>query len=94
MFYSGCEMIKEKPIRAKGQDIRTLPTYTIPEAAVFLAVNQRTLFSWYKGDEPILKASGNVGLVHFLPGFGRSIQSVSSERKIPLFSAIPSSFYA
>jgi uncharacterized protein (DUF433 family) len=66
MFYSGCEMIKEKPIRAKGQDIRTLPTYTIPEAAVFLAVNQRTLFSWYKGDEPILKASGNVGLVHLL----------------------------
>jgi len=53
-------------MRAKGQDIRTLPTYTIPEAAAFLAVNSRTLFSWYEGDEPILKASGLAGSVHLL----------------------------
>jgi uncharacterized protein (DUF433 family) len=59
-------MIKEKPIRAKGQDVRVLPTYTIPEAAAFLAINPRTLYSWYEGNEPILKASGNVGLVHLL----------------------------
>lgn len=53
-------------MRAKGQDIRVLPTYTIPEAAAFLAINQRTLFSWYDGDEPILKASGYIGSVHLL----------------------------
>lgn len=59
-------MLKGKPVRAKGQDIRTVPTYTIPEAAAFLAINQRTLFSWYEGDEPILKASGCVGSIHLL----------------------------
>jgi uncharacterized protein (DUF433 family) len=63
-----CEdlMLRNKPTRKAGQDIRTLPTYTIPEAATFLAINQRTLFSWYEGDEPILKASGNYGSVHLL----------------------------
>jgi len=66
MLYSDCKMLKKKPMRAKGQDIRILPTYTIPEAAAFLAINQRTLFSWYEGDEPILKASGSVGSIHLL----------------------------
>jgi uncharacterized protein (DUF433 family) len=59
-------MLKNKPTRKRGQDIRTLPTYTIPEAACFLAINQRTLFSWFEGEEPILKASGNYGSVHLL----------------------------
>ncbi len=66
MVYSDCEMIKRKPVRAKGQDVRAVPTYTIPEAASFLAINTRTLFSWYEGDEPILKSSGYVGSVHLL----------------------------
>ncbi|MFI5118007.1 MAG: DUF433 domain-containing protein [Terriglobales bacterium] len=51
-------MLRNKPVRQRGQDIRTLPTYTIPEAAAFLAIPRRTLASWYEGDEPILKASG------------------------------------
>jgi uncharacterized protein (DUF433 family) len=59
-------MLKHKPARQPGQDIRTLPTYTIPEAAAFLAIKRRTLFSWYEGDGPILKASGTYGLVHLL----------------------------
>ena len=59
-------MADQKPSRAAGQDIRTLPTYTIPEAASFLAVNTRTLFSWYEGEEPILKASGKSGQMHLL----------------------------
>jgi uncharacterized protein (DUF433 family) len=59
-------VINSKPIREKGQDIRTVSTYTIPEAACFLAVNERTLFSWYEGDDPILKASGHAGAVHLL----------------------------
>jgi uncharacterized protein (DUF433 family) len=57
---------KNKPIRKPGQDIRQLPTYTIPEAAEFLAIHPRTLFSWYEGDEPILKASGNYGTIDLL----------------------------
>lgn len=55
-----------KPVRRRGQDIRTLPTYTIPEAAAFLAIARRTLASWYEGDDPILKASGRSGHIHLL----------------------------
>ncbi|MGH9600183.1 MAG: DUF433 domain-containing protein [Terracidiphilus sp.] len=66
MLYSEGAMLKRKPARAKRQDIRTVPTYTIPEAADFLAINQRTLFSWYEGADPILKASGWVGSIHLL----------------------------
>jgi uncharacterized protein (DUF433 family) len=66
MLYSQPVMLKCKPVRIKGQDIRTLPTYTIPEAAPFLAIKERTLFSWYEGEGPILKASGYYGSVHLL----------------------------
>ncbi len=66
MFYSDFDVFDKKPSREKGQDIRTLPTYTIPEAATFLALSQRTLFSWYHGKNPILKASGDYGNVHLL----------------------------
>jgi uncharacterized protein (DUF433 family) len=59
-------MLKNKPFRQPRQDVRTLATYTIPEAAAFLAINQRTLFSWYEGNHPILKASGYLGAVHLL----------------------------
>ena len=59
-------MRSHKPIRQPGQDIRTLPTYTIPEAAKFLAIPRRTLASWYGGTDPILKASGQYGLIHLL----------------------------
>lgn len=52
------QVLRSKPVRQRGQDIRTLPTYTIPEAAAFLAIPRRTLASWYEGDDPILKASG------------------------------------
>jgi uncharacterized protein (DUF433 family) len=59
-------MLKNKPNRKPGQDLRTVPTYTIPEAAEFLAIRPRTLFSWYEGDEPILKASAVYGTTHLL----------------------------
>jgi uncharacterized protein (DUF433 family) len=59
-------VLRDKPIRQRGQDIRTLPTYTIPEAAIFLAISRRTLASWYEGNDPILKASGQVGATHLL----------------------------
>jgi uncharacterized protein (DUF433 family) len=66
MYYSDLDVIRSKPIRAKGQDVRTVPTYTIPEAANFLAIPSRTLFSWYEGDEPILKATVLSGSLHLL----------------------------
>lgn len=59
-------MLRNKPVRQPGQDIRTLPTFTIPEAAEALAIKTRTLFSWYNGDDPILKASGTYGSIHLL----------------------------
>lgn len=59
-------VLRNKPFRQRGQDIRTLPTYTIPEAAAFLAIPRRTLASWYEGNEPILKASGRFGPIHLL----------------------------
>ena len=62
-------MLRNKPVRQPGQDIRTLPTFTIPEAAEALAIKPRTMFSWYEGDDPILKASGAYGSIHLLSGF-------------------------
>ncbi len=59
-------MLRHKPVRRPGQDIRTLPTYTIPETAAFLAIPRRTLASWYEGADPILKASGQYGSTHLL----------------------------
>ena len=60
-------VLRHKPMRQPRQDITTLPTYTIPEAARFLAIRERKLLSWYEGDEPILKASGKYGdSIHLL----------------------------
>ena len=53
-------MFKQKPIRGKDQDIRSLPTYTIPEAAGFLAMSRSTLYAWYSGRKPLLVASGRL----------------------------------
>jgi uncharacterized protein (DUF433 family) len=59
-------MLKNKPARRPGQDLRTVPTFTIPEAAGMLAIRARTMFSWYEGAEPILRASGSIGPIHLL----------------------------
>jgi uncharacterized protein (DUF433 family) len=59
-------MLRNKPIRQPRQNIRRLPTYTIPEAASFLAIKPRTLLSWYEGNDPILKASAMHGSIHLL----------------------------
>ena len=59
-------MLRNKPSRRAGQDLRTLPTYTLPEAADFLAIPRRTLASWYEGDDPVLKASAYYGRTHLL----------------------------
>ena len=66
--YIWIAMIKGKPVRGEGQDLRTLPTYTIPEAASFLAMPPRTLQSWYsgKGEIRLLVPSKSVGSVALL----------------------------
>lgn len=66
IYSPGDGMLTKKPSRKPGQDLRTVPTYTIPEAAEFLAIRPRTLFSWYEGDEPILRASAIYGAIHLL----------------------------
>lgn len=52
-------MLSNKPTRKPRQDARTLPTYTLPEAASILAINRWTLADWYEGDKPLLRASGS-----------------------------------
>jgi len=51
-------MLRNKPTRKPKQDVRTLPSYTIPEAAASLAINRWTLSEWYEGTDPLLKPSG------------------------------------
>jgi uncharacterized protein (DUF433 family) len=59
-------VLHRKPIRAPKQLIAELPTYTIPEAAEFLAMTAARLYDWYAGDNPILKASGSIGNILLL----------------------------
>lgn len=54
-------MLRNKPIRQPGQDLRDFPTYTIPEAAISLGIPERTLRSWYLGVDPIFSPPALVG---------------------------------
>ena len=56
----------KKPTRKRKQSLVDLPTYTIPEAATFLAMTPARLFDWYAGSNPILMASGRIGNVLLL----------------------------
>jgi uncharacterized protein (DUF433 family)/DNA-binding transcriptional MerR regulator len=44
--------------RVRGQSLRDYPTYSIPEAALILAMSRRTLQSWVY-DKPIFAVSGS-----------------------------------
>jgi uncharacterized protein (DUF433 family) len=59
-------VLYHKPIRQSRQSLVELPTYTLPEAATFLAMSTRRLFDWYAGEHPILRASGRIGNVLLL----------------------------
>lgn len=54
-------MYRHKPSLEPGQDLRTLPMYTVPEAAEYLAIDQWTLLDWYSKRDPVLKPSGWYG---------------------------------
>lgn len=47
-----------KPVRKRGQDLRDLPLYTIPEAAAFLAIPPRTLHYWFAGSHRVYAPAG------------------------------------
>lgn len=62
------EMFRRKPVRKLGQDLRDVPTYTLPEAAASLAIPHRTLFYWFVGPYSILSPSdyyGDAALLSF-----------------------------
>jgi uncharacterized protein (DUF433 family) len=59
-------VLYKKPIRQSKQALVELPTYTIPEAATFLAINPARLFDWYAGKHPILRPSGQIGNIQLL----------------------------
>ena len=50
-------MRKDRPELQPGEDLRDLPTYTIPEAALFLGISPRTVSYWYSPGNDILSPS-------------------------------------
>ena len=61
-------VIKGKPVLEIGQHLRDLPTYTLPEAALFLGIPRRTMFYWFDSDRNILNPSkyhGRIALLSF-----------------------------
>jgi uncharacterized protein (DUF433 family) len=55
----------EREPRGVNQDLREYPTYTIPEAALYLGMPRRTLQSWVY-DKPLWSVSGSERPVHLL----------------------------
>jgi uncharacterized protein (DUF433 family)/DNA-binding transcriptional MerR regulator len=55
-FEDGAKNVKRLP-RRPDQSVRNFPTYTIPEAATYLAIPTRTLRYWIS-DEPVWTISG------------------------------------
>src|SRR5271170_3547049 len=48
-----------RPSRKQREDLRDLPTYSIPEAATFLAIPPSTLSYWFSGTRRILHPTGD-----------------------------------
>ena len=59
-------VLKRKPVLNAGEDLRDLPTYTIPEAALSLGIPERTLRSWYFGSNPIFDPPALIGKIPLL----------------------------
>jgi uncharacterized protein (DUF433 family) len=54
-------VLRHKPTRQVGQDLRDVPTYTIPEASAFLAVPTRTMQAWFSHKNRLLRPAGEYG---------------------------------
>jgi uncharacterized protein (DUF433 family) len=59
-------VLRNKPTREPDQPLAALPTYTIPEAATFLAMPYSRLHDWYSGRNPVLVPSGVVNGIPLL----------------------------
>lgn len=54
-------MLRHKPTRQVGQELQDIPTYTIPEAAAFLAVPARTMQAWFSFKNRLLRPASDYG---------------------------------
>jgi uncharacterized protein (DUF433 family)/DNA-binding transcriptional MerR regulator len=59
-------VLKRKPVLNAGEDLRDLPTYTIPEAALSLGIAERTLRSWCLGSNPLFDPPTTIGKIPLL----------------------------
>jgi uncharacterized protein (DUF433 family) len=60
------QVLKGKPSRKTGQDLRDLPTYTIPEASLFLGIPERTTGYWFASSSEILSPADHYGAIALL----------------------------
>jgi uncharacterized protein (DUF433 family) len=69
MLMYNMPVVRNSPIRVAGQHINEYPTYTIPEAALFLGMAPGTLASWFVGRNRLLSpadaASSRIPLLSF-----------------------------
>jgi len=59
-------VLKGKRKRRIDEDLRELPTYTLPEAARFLGTSRRTLQDWFAEGSDILRPSSRISRVAML----------------------------
>jgi uncharacterized protein (DUF433 family) len=59
-------VLKNKPVLKHGEDPRDLPTYTVPEAALFLAIPDRTMQFWFSDEHGLIKPAGEYGRASLL----------------------------
>ena len=72
-------MLRHKPTRQVGQDLRDIPTYTIPEAAAFLAVPARTMQAWFSFKNRLLRPASDYGGKLALLSFGDVTEAYTLE---------------
>jgi uncharacterized protein (DUF433 family) len=58
--------LHKKPSRKPRQSLLDVPTYSIPEAAAFLAIPRRTLYRWFMGAGRLFSPAAQVGEYAFL----------------------------
>lgn len=59
-------VLKGKPVLRSGEDRKDLPTYTIPEAARYLGISERTASYWFYPKNKILTPSAYCGQIALL----------------------------
>lgn len=65
IFGYASQVVSQKPIRGEREELRSFPTYSIPEAAASIAASPRTLRAWYQ-DTNLLSATTTTDGIHYL----------------------------